>query len=76
MRLVVEGKQVTMTIKPVRQCVNPVFELTGVPGPLISVHLSDRPLGTNDYAWDGRTLWINTTLTQPTPLRLEFTDRR
>jgi hypothetical protein len=76
MRLVVEEKQVTMTIKPAPYCVNPVFELARVPGPLTGVHLADRSLGADDYAWDGKTLWVNATLVQSTPLRLEFTDRR
>ena len=76
MRLVVEERHVTVTIKPAGQCVNPVFELGGAPGPLIHVRLADRRLGTNEYAWDGKTLWINTTLRQPTRLSLEFTDRR
>jgi len=76
MRLVVEEKHVTMTIKPAPQCVNPVFELAGAPGPLTGVQLAGRALGGNEYAWDGRTLWIGATLVQNTPLRLEFGERR
>jgi len=74
-RLMVEEKSVTMTIKPAPRCVNPVFELAGAPGPLTGVQLAGRNLGTNDYAWDGKTLWIGATLVQNTPLRLEFGDR-
>jgi hypothetical protein len=76
MRLVVEEKHVTMTIKPAPQCVNPVFELAGAPGPLTGVQLAGRSLGANEYAWDGKTLWIGATLVQHTPLRLEFGDSR
>jgi hypothetical protein len=75
-RLIVEDSRVTMTIKPAPRCVNPVFELAGAPGPLTGVHLAGRPLGANDYAWDGKTLWIGATLIQNTPLRLEFAERR
>ena len=71
-RLVVEADTVTIHIKPDVACVNPVFELTGAPTTLVDVRLGDRSLGHNQYAWDGKTLWIDATLTRDTPLRLTF----
>ncbi len=71
-RLIVEDKTVTITIKPATVCVNPVFELSEAPKTLASVRLANRLLETKEYAWDGKTLWVKATLTQDTPLRLEF----
>jgi hypothetical protein len=72
MRLVVEKKDVTMTIKPSGRCVNPVFELTGAPKTVARVTLGSQTLEPKQYAWDGQTLWINADLGGPTTLRLEF----
>jgi hypothetical protein len=73
-RLIAEDKTVTITIKPAGACVNPVFELTGAPKKLVGVRLADRVLNAKDYAWDGRVLWLNTTIVHPVRLRLEFVD--
>jgi hypothetical protein len=67
---------VTITIKPVGFCVNPVFELQGAPGALASVRLADKALDQRQYAWDGKTLWLNAELDRPTSLRLEFGGHR
>lgn len=75
MRLVVEAPRIGMTIKPAPPCVNPVFELAGAPGALMSVRLGGRALGAKDYAWDGKTLWINATLMRDTRVQLEFGQR-
>ncbi len=72
MRLVVEEPTVSIKIKPATPCVNPVFELQAAPKTLARVELANRLLGANEYAWDGQTLWINTTLTQDAQLRLVF----
>ncbi len=72
MRLVVEEGNVTIAIKPTGCCVNPVFELRGAPKRLVSVRLGDRALDRKQYAWDGKTLWLDAVLSQPTVLRLEF----
>jgi hypothetical protein len=72
LRLIVEGKQVAITIKPASWCVNPVFELADTPGSLRAVRLGDRILSPKEYAWDNKTLWIRATLSQSTKLQLEF----
>ena len=72
LRLVVEDRSVTIMIRPAGWCVNPVFELRGVPKALLSVKLAGKALRREQYAWDGATLWINAELNRPTPLRLEF----
>ena len=59
---------------PTTPCVHPVFELHQAPKTLARVELNRRPLPANDYAWDGRTLWLNATLREKTSLRLVFGD--
>jgi len=71
-RLVVEEPTVTIAVNPAAACVNPVFELAAAPKTLAQVELDGRLLDSKDYAWDGRTLWINATLTQDAQLRLVF----
>lgn len=71
-RMVVESDVVTVTIEPKSVCVNPVFELCSALPSLIRIELAGRPLDTQDYAWDGLTLWINATLEQAATLQLEF----
>jgi len=71
-RLMVESTTVTIKIKPVAKCVNPVFELQGAPKTLESVTLGSRRLTPKDYAWDGEVLWLNAEVDQPEELRLEF----
>jgi hypothetical protein len=75
-RLVVEGETVAITIKPTVRCVNPVFELTGAPGDLARLDLRDRALHPEDYAWDGKTLWLKANIDQPQVLRLVFSKSR
>ncbi len=72
MRLVVEDPAVAITVKPSVPCVNPVFELLDAPKTLASVALGQQTLTPNDYAWDGRTLWIKADIDSPSTLRLEF----
>jgi hypothetical protein len=56
----------------VSRCVNPVLELTNVPGKLASLSLDDRALPLSDYSWDGHTLWVNATLDKSTRITLRF----
>jgi hypothetical protein len=72
MRLIVEDKSVAITIRSAAGCVNPVFELLEAPKTLVSVRLGGHPLQAKQYAWDGKTLWLNAVVTQDTPLQLEF----
>ena len=72
MRLIVEENAVTIRIKPAVRCVNPVFELLDAPGILARVTLRNRPLNHKEYAWDGRTLWLNTQIDEEAQLQLEF----
>jgi hypothetical protein len=71
-RIAVEQPLATITLEPVSHCVNPVLELTNVPGKLASLSLDDRALQKNDYSWDGHTLWVNATIDKPTRLTLRF----
>ena len=71
-RIAVEKPVATVTLEPVSRCVNPVLELTNVPGKLASLSLDDRPLPLSDYSWDGHTLWVNATLDKSTRITLRF----
>jgi len=71
-RLVVLDSTVQITVKPAVKCVNPVFELVGAPPALRCVTLGGRVLKSNEYAWDGKTLWLNTTIEQTEMIQLEF----
>jgi len=75
-RIRVERPTVTIAVKPAKPCVNPVFELLGAPKTLTRVTLADRQLGSDGFAWDGRTLWLNADIGSPTTVRLEFADTR
>jgi hypothetical protein len=72
LRLVVEKPAVTITLKPAGHCVNPVFELGNAPQALARVILDGAPLDRARYAWDGKTLWLEATLSRPAELKLEF----
>jgi hypothetical protein len=71
-QLTVEKPIVTLTLTPTTPCVHPVFELQGAPKTLSRVELDGRELSAADYAWDGRTLWLNATIRTQTHLRLVF----
>lgn len=71
-RLRVNAKNVSLLIKPGEITINPVFELLSTPGKLKALRLDGRTLGRGDYAWDGQTLWINATISQPQKLEIEF----
>jgi hypothetical protein len=73
-RMAVEDRTVTILLKPAKVCVNPVFELSDAPKTLVRVELDARLLGAKDFAWDGKTLWIDATMAHDTQLRLVFGD--
>jgi hypothetical protein len=72
--LTVERPIVSLTIKPTTPCVNPVLELHNAPKTLARIELNGAALTAHDYAWDGRTLWLNTTLRRESTLRLVFSE--
>lgn len=71
-RLVVDAAAVTVVLKPAVACLNPVFELRGAPGALLSVTFGGRSLKPGEYAWDGHTLWLDVNIAQPEQLQLKF----
>ncbi|MGD0896748.1 MAG: hypothetical protein ABR915_02860 [Thermoguttaceae bacterium] len=72
LRLVVEKPAVTITLKPAGHCVNPVFELSSAPKALKNVRVDGNSLDPARYAWDGKTLWLDVTLSRPAEVLLEF----
>jgi hypothetical protein len=71
-RIRVLQRAATITLKPTAQYRDPVFELTTVPGKLISVTVGDHAMTKSDYAWDGHTLWLQTLVDKPTRIALRF----
>ena len=72
MRLIVENSKVRVTLKPSFRCVNPVFELLQAPKNLVAVSLGNRMMKPTEYAWDGKTLWLDANIGETTTLYLEF----
>ena len=72
-RLVVEARNgLTIGLTPATPCVNPVFELSRAREGAGASRVGRAPLAAKDYAWDGKTLWLNATLARPAQLRLVF----
>jgi len=71
-RVRVEGKQVTLGLRPVFPGPAPVFELLEAPKELARVQMGDRVLAAHEFAWDGQTLWLDARIEEETALRLEF----
>ena len=71
-RLLVLDPKVQITVRPTVKCVNPVFELHGAPRVLRSIMLGGQVLKSNEFAWDGKTLWLNATIDQTETIHLEF----
>jgi len=67
----VTADKIIITVKPNGTCVNPVFELENVPKRPLTVMLSDRELREDEYAWDGKILWLNATISHPEKLTVE-----
>ncbi len=73
-RVRVEEPTVTIAVKPAKACVNPVFELLGAPEALTGISLAERQLESDEFAWDGKTLWLKADIASPTVVRLKFAD--
>lgn len=53
-------------------CVNPVFEIQGAPAAPPRVAVDGRELAEGSFAWDGRTLWLDATISGLSTIRVEF----
>jgi hypothetical protein len=71
-RLQALSRNVTITIKPEVRCVNPVFEIATVWPALLSATLGTRTLRASEYAWDGKSLWLDATIDEAQALKLRF----
>ena len=74
-RIAVDASPVVVEIAPQVCSINPVFELVDAPKALVGVKLADRSLRSDEYAWDGHTLWIGAEIIEPAELHLEFEGR-
>lgn len=72
--LVATNNNVAILIKPDKWCVNPVFEFKDAPGKLLKVKLENQALTPDQYAWDGKTLWLKAKINQPETLELNFSE--
>jgi hypothetical protein len=70
--MTVTDRVVQITTNPGPPCVNPVFEFKGAPSGGVNVSLRDHPIGKEHYAWDGRVLWLDTTIESATQLVVTF----
>jgi hypothetical protein len=66
------SREVQITVKPKVPWVNPVLEFARAPRGLIKVKLAGEPLEVAHFAWDGRTLWLDSTISSPTVLEINF----
>lgn len=71
-RLVVDQSLVSIRMKPEVRSINPVFELIDAPPKISRITLGDRELSKDEYAWDGRVLWVRAELDSPTLLLIAF----
>lgn len=71
-RLKVSSKTVRVALRPNPTTVNPVFELIGAPKELSALELDGHLLPASRYAWDGTTLWVDSTIREPAVLRMQF----
>jgi hypothetical protein len=62
LRLIVDSANVDINLKPSVRTVNPVIELDQAPQGNLQVYLDGKKLPPQSYAWDGATLWMNTTI--------------
>lgn len=76
MTLVVDKPSIAIAIKPQAACVNPIFELIGAPGGKLSIERDGVALKPEAFAWDGRTLWLDATIAEPSTVKLNFDESR
>jgi hypothetical protein len=72
--LIATNDTIAIKIRPVKWCVNPVFEFKEAPRKLLKVKLGNQVLRPGQYAWDGTTLWVEATINHPSMLELNFGD--
>ena len=53
---------IEINLTTVAHTVNPVFEVARAPQKLARVTLDGKVVSSGAYAWDGKTLWISTTI--------------
>jgi hypothetical protein len=66
------ARDIKIKVTPKTPCVNPVFELAHAPRGQITVSLSGVVLHARDFAWDGRSLWLDRTLRAASTLEINF----
>jgi len=71
-RLTADDSDILIHIKPGPITVNPVFEILSEKKKLASITLDGKLLPPDCYAWDGKTLWIKATFSEPKELQLKF----
>lgn len=70
--LMLEKNDVTLKLIPSEAYVNPVFEIEGVVGKLTEVTVNQSRLPVENWSWDGKALWINQTIREPSTIQLHF----
>jgi hypothetical protein len=62
MRLIAEDATIRLKLTPEVYTMNPVFEIDGAPGKLVSVNVNSHRLDPDAYAWDGHALWMRASI--------------
>jgi hypothetical protein len=70
--LVATARDIKITVKPKTPVVNPVFELAHAPRGQITVSFGGETLHPRDFAWDGRSLWLDRTINAPTTVEIRL----
>jgi hypothetical protein len=76
LRLRVQGRSVSIKLKPASAVMNPVFELLDAPAGPLTVSLDGSTVRPERYAWDGHTLWLEATIERLTDVVLGFDGKR
>ena len=71
-RLEATARDIKITVKPKTPYVNPVIELAHAPKGQITVRLGGEPLHARDFAWDGRSLWLDRTIRERTTVEIRL----
>jgi len=71
-RLIAESPNVEIAIQPTVAIINPVFEIDSPMPKVRSIWLNGEAVRGEDYAWDGRTLWLRSRIEKPVTLAIQL----
>jgi hypothetical protein len=72
LRIQMQGPSAKIQLRPEPICVNPVFEVEGATKENLAIMRDGRRVADDEFAWDGKVLWLDATIGGPTVLELSF----